>query len=110
MVQQRRPLVRETDALSSDHTFRKDRSNSIRPQPKKVWRHFHDPSEHWERLVGQDLARLRAEADEVVGARRHDQEELLALSGRVKRRAHEVLCRHHDEHYGPIYLAELSSL
>src|SRR5512140_580609 len=82
---------------------------SIGAQPKKVWKHCHDPDEHWERLAGQDLTRFRAEADEVVRVRRYDHLKLPALSGEAKLRAHRVLCRHHDDYYGPIYLAELSS-
>ncbi len=80
-----------------------------RHQPKKVWKHFHDPAEHWERLAGQDLTGLRLEAEELVGVLRSAQLELPDLPGQRKLRAHEALRRHHDDYYGSIYLTELSS-
>jgi hypothetical protein len=89
--------------------FGKVEAISAGRQPKKVWKHFHDPAEHWERLAGQDLTGLRLEAEELVGVLRFDQRDLPDLSGQRKRRAHEALRRHHDDHYGPIYLTELSS-
>jgi hypothetical protein len=81
----------------------------VRHQPKKVWKHFHDPAEHWERLAGQDLTGLRLEAEELVGVLRSAQLELPDLPGQRKLRAHEALRRHHDDYYGSIYLTELSS-
>lgn len=89
--------------------FGKVEAIEARHQPKKVWKHFHDPAEHWDRLAGQDLTGLRLEAEELVGELRFDQPELPDLSGQRKLRAHEVLRRHHDDYYGPIYLTELSS-
>src|SRR5947208_3653517 len=89
--------------------FGKVEAIEARHQPTKVWKHFHDPAEHWDRLAGQDLTDLRLEAEQLVGALRFDRLELPDLSGQRKLRAHEALRRHHDDHYGPIYLTELSS-
>jgi len=89
--------------------FGKVEAIEVRHQPKKVWKHFHDPAEQWERLAGQDLTGLRLEAEELVGVLRSAQLELPDLPGQRKLRAHEALRRHHDDYYGSIYLTELSS-
>jgi hypothetical protein len=78
-------------------------------QPKKAWKHFHDPAEHWERLAAQDLSALRAEADRAAGVSRYDHPDLPALNGPARRAVDEVLWRHHDGLYGPIYLTELAA-
>ena len=89
--------------------FGKVEAIEARHQPTKAWKHFHDPAEHWERLAEQDLTDLHLEAEHLIGAQRFEQPALPDLSGQRKHRAHEALRRHHDNHYAPIYLTELSS-
>src|SRR5690606_40432115 len=41
--------------------------------PKKVWQHFYDPGEHWERVCAVDVAVMRREAEVTVGAARSEE-------------------------------------
>lgn len=77
--------------------------------PKKVWRHFYDPHEHWERICRIDIAALRSQAEDVVGATRASAQELPSLDSERWRRAKALLTADHDDAYAPAYGAELSS-
>lgn len=78
-------------------------------QPKKVWAHFYDPAEHWERLTTHDVAGMRGEAERVVGVSRAAQAGLPRLGARRWGPARRLLQEHHDRAYGPAYLAEMAS-
>lgn len=75
---------------------------------EKVWKHFYRASEHWERLCGQDIAAMRAEAETLVGLLRAEHDTLPALEEGPRRRVEALLKRHHDTGYSPAYQAELA--
>lgn len=77
--------------------------------PKKVWQHFYDPGEHWERVCDVDVAAMRLEAEDVVGAARASARALPLLAGARWRRARDLLVAHHNGTYGPAYSSEMSS-
>lgn len=77
--------------------------------PKKVWQHFYDPDEHWERICSSDVAAMRLEAEYIVGAGRASASALPLLAGGRWRRARELLVAHHDGTYAPAYSSEMSS-
>lgn len=77
--------------------------------PKKVWQHFYDAGEHWERICAVDVATMRLEAEGIVGFTRAVERELPRLAGEQWRRTKALLVAHHDEIYGPAYSSEMSS-
>lgn len=77
--------------------------------PKKVWQHFYDAGEHWERVCAVDVAAMRREAEAIVGVARATERELPQLAGERWRRASDLLVAHHDSTYAPAYSAEMSS-
>lgn len=78
-------------------------------QPAKVWKHFFDQSQHWERLCGQDVASMRREAEAIVGIQRSNRAALPRMDRERRHRARDLLGRHHDAAYAPAYQAEMSS-
>lgn len=77
--------------------------------PKKVWQHFYDPGEHWERVCAVDVAVMRRETEAIVGTARATARELPRLAGERWRRARDLLVAHHDGNYAPAYFSEMSS-
>lgn len=77
--------------------------------PKKVWQHFYDPGEHWERICAVDVAAMRLEAEVIVGAARATARELPRLAGERWRQARGLLVAHHDGNYAPTYSSEMCS-
>lgn len=77
--------------------------------PKKVWQHFYDPHEHWERVCSADIAAMRHEAEDIIGAARAREGTLPPLPGERRRRARALLVAHHDAAYAPAYSSEMSS-
>jgi hypothetical protein len=78
-------------------------------RPAKVWKHFYNQSQHWERICERDVASMRREAEAVVGIQR-DHREVLPLMDRKRwARTRDLLGRHHDAAYAPAYQAEMSS-
>lgn len=77
--------------------------------PRKVWAHFYDLREHWERLCTVDVASMRLEAEHIVGAARASQSVLPPLAGEQSHRAMDLLLSHHDGTYAPAYASEMSS-
>jgi hypothetical protein len=77
--------------------------------PKKVWQHFYDPHEHWERVCAVDVAAMRREAEAIVGAARATARELPRLAGERWRRSRDLLVAHHAGTYAPAYASEMSS-
>ena len=75
-------------------------------QPKKVWKHFFDEAEHWERLCDADVAGLRGECERRLGISRSAQRELPPDSRHL---VQGPLRRAHDEGYGLVYLQEIAS-
>ena len=80
-------------------------------RPKKVWKHFYEPREHWERLCGLDVAMMRAETEAVLDIQRDNSncEEIPHVDGRRWRQVKMLVQRHHDEGYGEVYLREMAS-
>ena len=86
----------------------------IEPLPRgmraaKVWKHFYDQSEHWERLCGRQVASMRREAEAVVGIQRAGHELLPPMDRKRWERTRDLLGRHHGAAYAPAYQAEMSS-
>ncbi len=77
--------------------------------PKKVWQHFYDEDEHWERVCAVDVAALRLEAEAIVGASRATARDLPRLGVERWRWARDLLVAHHASDYGPAYAKEMSS-
>jgi hypothetical protein len=77
--------------------------------PKKVWQHFYDRDEHWERLCDADVAAMRCHAEKFLGMTRAEGETLPPLRGAQGRRARELLLAHHDESYAPAYSTEMAA-
>ncbi|MDP2270500.1 MAG: hypothetical protein Q8K32_07175 [Archangium sp.] len=78
-------------------------------RPAKVWKHFYDEAEHWERLCRQDVGPMRAEAEAIGGILRVDQDALPGMEGQRLRQGRDLLVRHHDAAYGPAYQTEMAS-
>lgn len=76
-------------------------------RPKKVWKHFYNARECWERICQYPVATMRAEAEREAGIDRADSEALPDdRSGGAFR---ELLMRHHDEAYALVYMEEMAS-
>lgn len=73
--------------------------------PKKVWKHFYSPTEHWDRLCEADVGALRSRTEEIVGLKRDHYEE---LETQVERQARNALTTDHDRWYGPVYGREVA--
>lgn len=73
-------------------------------QPKKLWKHFYDEAEHWERLCEVDISLLRDKAESILNVRRNERRELSLVSHSFQEHAQQV----HDEHYGRVYMAQMS--
>ena len=80
-----------------------------RLRPKKVWQHFYDAGEHWERVCNADVVALRGQAEAAVGVVRARKSDLPQLSAERWRRARDLLTSHHDANYAPAYREEMSS-
>lgn len=78
-------------------------------RPAKVWKHFYDEAQHWERLCGQDVGPMRAEAEAVARILRVDHDALPRMEGERWRRGRDLLVRHHDAAYAPAYQTEMAS-
>lgn len=91
------PRLGRIDPLSTD------------AQPHKVWKHFYDEAEHWERLCDTDVASLRGESERIVGEHRERESALPRMSPKKFRRAKKLLKRHHDDFYARIYGSEMMS-
>lgn len=78
-------------------------------QPAKVWKHFYDRAQHWERLCGRDVGAMRYEAEAVVGVRRDEHAELPQMNGKRWRRVGELSAVHHDLAYGPVYMTGIAA-
>lgn len=78
-------------------------------RPKKVWKHFYNAAEHWERLCERDVAPMREETEGILGVRRAGREELPRMDKPRWRRARNILQSHHDAAYAPVYRAEMAS-
>jgi len=78
-------------------------------QPKKVWAHFYDPAEHWERLTTHHLTGMRSAAERIVGSSRAACPGLPRLGARLRDPVYRLLQEHHELAYGPAYLAEMAS-
>ena len=76
-------------------------------RPKKVWQHFYDEAEYWDRLCDEDVAPFRGEAESIVGLRRQDRQALPRLDGARWHRARDLMVRHHDAFYALAYRAEM---
>jgi len=72
-------------------------------QPKKVWKHFYAPDEHWERIASADPVPLRRAAEDIVGRTREEASELPRVSPDAWGRVRAVLADHHEAAYGPAY-------
>jgi hypothetical protein len=77
--------------------------------PKKVWQHFYDPGERWERVCAVDVAVMRHDTETVAGIVRSSNYTLPRLDGERWRRTRELLVAHHESAYAPTYSSELSS-
>lgn len=77
----------------------------VRQRPRKVLKHFYNPRERWDALVGSDVAALVAEA-RAAGVDDAPGED---ADPEPKARGTIVLQRHHDLHYGPAYLDALAA-
>ncbi len=77
--------------------------------PKKVWRHFYDSDEHWERVCAADVASMRRDAEDIVGVARESERMLPHLPTEQWWRTKELLLAHHDGTYAPAYTSEMSS-
>ena len=77
--------------------------------PKKVWKHFYDVAEHWERICEQDVAAMRSAGEAVVGVRREDYYALPWMDAERWREGRALLLGHHDTAYAPTYLSEMAS-
>lgn len=78
-------------------------------RPEKVWKHFYDPHEHWERVCSADIAAMRLDAEDIIGAARAGGDSLPPLPAERRRRAMALMVAHHDATYAPAYLSEMSS-
>jgi hypothetical protein len=78
-------------------------------QAAKVWKHFYDQSQHWERICERDVASMRREAEAVVGIQRDSRTTLPLMDRKRWDRTRDLLGRHHDAAYAPAYQAEMSS-
>ena len=81
----------------------------LKMRPKKVWQHFYDAAEHWERICDQDVEALRSETEAILGVRRVESPALPQLSQQRWPRGRGLLLHHHDAGYAPTYLAEMAS-
>ena len=77
--------------------------------PKKVWKHFYDSHEHWERVCTIDVASMRLQAEDIVGTARVNEPNLPRLAGDQWRRVRDILVSHHESTYAPAYSSEMSS-
>lgn len=76
---------------------------------KKVWQHFYDAHEHWERLCDVDVAALRLKAENLIGTARANNSTLPQAAMQHRPQARDLLVSHHDSNYAPAYSAELAS-
>ncbi|MBI2893924.1 MAG: hypothetical protein HYY06_10260 [Deltaproteobacteria bacterium] len=82
----------------------------LKLRPAKVWRHFYDMGEHWERICEGEIGPMRGETEAVVGVVRAEHYELPQIDRVRWHRARNLLVSHHDAIYGPAYAAEMASL
>lgn len=73
-------------------------------QASKVWKHFYSRTESWHRVAAADPAQLRRPVEALLGTTRCDSEKLPW----TWLRAEKLLAVHHDDIYGPAYMAELA--
>ena len=78
-------------------------------RPTKVWKHFYSAAEHWERLCGQDVSKLRTQAEVALGILREHHDEFPGMEGESGRRGRLLCGHHHDVLYGPAYQNEIAS-
>lgn len=78
-----------------------------RDQPKKVWKHFYDDVEAWDCICEANVDALRATAERQLRVQRNSQPDLPWIDPGEWPAARLLLCGHHDDAYGPTYLAEL---
>jgi hypothetical protein len=78
-------------------------------RPKKVWKHFYNEAEYWERICEQHVAPMREETEGIIGVRRAGSEELPRMDEARWGRARNILQSHHNAAYAPVYRAEMAS-
>jgi hypothetical protein len=78
-------------------------------RPRKVWKHFYNAAERWDRLCEHHVAGMCEETEGIVGVRRAGREELPRMDEARWRRARSILQSHHDAAYAPVYRAEMAS-
>jgi len=75
---------------------------------RKVWKHFYDPAEHWERICAENAKSMRIETEKHIGISRAGTSELPNLKGKKRRILQELLMGHHEIGYGPTYQLEMA--
>ena len=78
-------------------------------RPKKVWKHFYDAAEHWERLCDHDVGALRSQTEAILQVKRAVKCELPWIEQERWPLGRDLLLSHHDAGYAPIYLTEMAS-
>ncbi len=82
----------------------------LKLRPSKVWKHFYDPHERWDRICATDIESMRREAEVIVGIAREEKRELPRLPDEQQWwLARDLLVEHHDRAYGPTYDSEMRS-
>lgn len=72
-----------------------------------VWQHLYDLAQRWDELTGTNIQVLREESEQ-CGCPRPAVRQRSRLPSEAGRACTERLQLHHDLHYGPAYLRELS--
>lgn len=75
--------------------------------PKKLWKHFYNPTERWDRLCDVNINAWRQEAEGIIGYTRETHDEPPQVSHKTWARAKPLFREHHESGYMPVYMSEL---
>jgi hypothetical protein len=76
-------------------------------QAKHVWKHFYNPEQRWDALVGTEIQALRSAAEHLGCPPQPLRRQGRPSLPKVPKACYVLMKEHHDAYYGPAYLREL---